>query len=216
MPVKSLDLIVPDTPPFDRFESWFESFVGTHLLPVVQTAPLKRFWFSRYGGIGQRKWVLFRFECDDLSLVEPHINKLMSTFTLGATGYSDYDYASDIGEGEGSRFLGQNGRHRNKVRRGDLTFEFLHAAAKLFLDGLAGPDPAGYFEREPETTSGFSHETSLEQFLHLFCNMTGVPSFVVEATHPQHGNHLLSEITFVTLQQVDARWQAVRGGRVKF
>lgn len=216
MPAKSLDLVIPDAPPFDRPDSWFESFVGNHLLPVVESAPLKRFWFTRYGGVGGKKWVLFRFECDDLSQVQPRVDRLLETFPPGDSGYADYDYASDIGEGERSRFLGANGRHHDKEKRGDLAFDFLHAAAKLFLDGLAGPDPGGYFAREPETASGFSRETSLEQFHHLFCNMTGVPSFVAEAEHPEHGNHLLSLITFAMVRGRDERWNLIRLARVNF
>jgi hypothetical protein len=216
MAAKSLELVIPDTPPYDRPDSWFESFVGSHLLPVIQAAPLGRFWFTRYGGVGAKKWILFRFECDDPAGVQPYIDRLVGAFSPGDSGYCDYDAASDIGEGEGSRFLGANGRHHDKRRRGDLAFDFLHATAKLFLDGLAGPDAGGYFVREPETASGFSRETCLEQFHHLFCNMTGVPSFVAEAEHPDHGNHLLSLITFATLKNGDARWNLKRLAKINF
>jgi len=216
MPTKSLELTVPDTPPYDQAETWFESFIGNHIAPLVQSAPLKRFWFSRYGAIGSKKWILFRFECDDITVVQPHIDNLMRQFPVGTTGYVDYDHSSDIGEGEGSRFLGENGRHHDKQKRGDLAFNFLHASALLFLDGLRGPDGNSRFEREPETASRFSHETSLEQFLHLFCNMTGAPSFVVEATHPKYGNLILSEINFGNASQTDPRWKIIRVARVKF
>ncbi len=216
MPAKSLDLIIPDRPPYDRPDSWFESFVGNHLLPIIQSAPLKRFWFTRYGGVGGKKWILFRFECDDPAEMQPYVDQLLEAFPLGGSGYGDYDVASDIGEWEGSRFLGANGRHHDKKRRGELAFDFLHAAARLYLDALAGPDAGGYFVREPETTSGFSQETSLEQFHHLFCNMTGVPSFVAEAEHPEHGNHLLSVLTFAMLRNQDARWNLKRIARVNF
>lgn len=216
MPVKSLDLIIPDTAPFDKHENWFESFVGRHIRPVVASSTLKRFWFSRYGQVGAGKSIRFRFEFDDLSLVQSEIDQLLKIFPVGNSGYADYDYASDIGEGEGSRFLGVNGRHQDKGLRGELAFDFLHASARLFLDCLAGPDSAGYFKKEPETSSGFSVETSLEQFHHLFCNMTAVPTFVVEAEHPLYGKHLLSLITFAMLQGQDPTWQGIRREKVNF
>lgn len=97
-----------------------------------------------------------------------HVDALIKKFQLFDQGYEDYNYASDIGEGEKSRFLDDYGHHHDKQKRGELAFDFVHAGARLFLDGLRGPDAAGRFQREPETTSGFSKATSLEQFLHLF------------------------------------------------
>ena len=214
MACKTLELLIPDTPPYDEVETWFETFVGTHIGPIVPL--LKRFWFSRYGGIGSKKWIKFRFEYDDLSLIQPDVDKLMQIFCLYDQGYQDWDYAGDIGEGQGSRFLGDNGRHQDKRRRGEIAFDFVHSSARLFLDGLRGPDINGRFQREPETASGFNHETTLEQYLHLFCNITGAPSFVVEATHPQHGNMILSDITFGMAHEKDAKWTPIRGSRVKF
>jgi hypothetical protein len=52
------------------------------------------------------------------------------------------------------------------------------------LDCLVGPDANGYFALESETVSGFSKESSMEQFHHLFCNMTRCPTYVAIAQEP--------------------------------
>ena len=70
MHVKSLRLQVPDDKPFDKPENWFQSVVGTSLVPVIDSGALERFWFSCYGAVGKGKHVLFRFETDDLPKVE--------------------------------------------------------------------------------------------------------------------------------------------------
>ena len=213
MVAKSLELLISDTAPYDQPETWFETYVGTHVVPMVPL--LKRFWFTRYGAIGSQKWACFRFECDDIIAIQPHVDELVQRFQLIGQQYADYDAAQDIGCGENSRFLEDNGRHIDSKKRGDLAFNFLHAAALLFTDGLKGPDADGRFQREPETESGFNNETSLEQYLHLFCNMTGVPAFVSECQHPDFGRKIFAEITFLSLHKNDKRWQGLQRHRVK-
>jgi len=210
MAIKSVSLIIPDHAPYDGPDSWFESFVGNDLLPVIERSELRRFWFSRYGAVGSGKHILFRFETDDLQAVEAQLEALRSKFSLGPEGYTDYDYPADIGRGAGSRFLGSNSRHQDHGRRGEVAFDFLHASARLFLDCLSGPDAQGYFRLERERTSGFSVETSMEQFHHLFCNMTGVPTFIVIASRPgSSGHHLMSYHQFKGETSRDPTWRLV-------
>lgn len=217
MPVRSLSLAVPDTPPYDRAESWFETFAGNHLLPLVGGGQFRRFWFTRYGAVGQGKHILFRYDVEDVQTVASDIAVLEGRFSPGPSGHTDYDVTGDIGRGEGSRFLGQNNRHQDHAARGELAFDFLHASARLFLHSLAGPDPNGYWQLEPETSSTFSTETSLEQYHHLFCNMTSVPTFVVVAAHPEViGDQVLSLIQFARLQNQDRRWSLRHMRRVDF
>lgn len=217
MPVKSLSLTIPDSPPYDQAGSWFESFAGNELLPLVEENQFARFWFTRYGGVGHGKHILFRFEVDDLASVESQITDLRSKFPAGPDGYKDYDYSGDIGRGERSRFLGRNSRHQDSARRGGIAFDFLHAAARLFLDCLTGPDSGGYFQLEPETTSSFSVATSMEQFHHLFCNLSGVPTFIAITVHPElPGHQVMSYEEFKGAANRDGRWQLVQRVRVGF
>src|SRR4051812_37955426 len=65
MTCHSLKFSIPDDRPFDKQESWFQSFVGAIILPVCEKGILGRFWFTQYGGVGAGKHALFRFETDD-------------------------------------------------------------------------------------------------------------------------------------------------------
>jgi hypothetical protein len=205
---------VPDVTPFDRDECWFETFVGHHLLPIIRNHPIQRFWFSRYGARGSFN-VKFRFEIADYAPIQPSIDALINQFGLADDGFTDYDFAEDIGHGEGSRFLGSTS-HGDKHRRGEKAFTFLHATAELFLDCLAGPEN-GYFFRERETQSGFNLETSLEQYHHLFCNLTDTPTFVVVGQHPQApGLHVMAPGQLAQLQKADARWTVAHTAKVQY
>lgn len=180
----STEFEVPDTCPFNIQETWFQSFVGSVIVPTVNANQLGRFWFTRYGAVGKGKTALFRFETDHFVPVLQGITTLIANKGIVLKGHSEYDVGGDIGRGQGSRFLGHNAKHNDQDRRGDLALTFLHAAANLMIDSLVGPDASGYFTLEAETASGFSKETSLEQFHHLFCNMTCVPTYMAIAKSP--------------------------------
>lgn len=184
MKTTSIKIVLPDVRPFDRQGNWFQSFVGSIVEPFVECEPIGRFWFTRYGAVGRGKHILLRFEADDVSAAMTSLEKLCKEHALSIADQSDYDVAADIGRGERSRFLGSDAKHTSAARRGDLVFTFLHASACLMIDCLVGPDSGGYFSLEQETQSGFSKETSLEQFHHLFCNMTCVPTFVAIGIPP--------------------------------
>ena len=180
----SVEFSIPDTRPFDNQNNWFQSFVGAIILPVTGQNRLGRFWFTRYGGVGKGKTALFRFETEVIGVVFAQIEILIKPFGITVVRPIDYDVGGDIGRGENSRFMGTNAKHNDHARRGDLALTFLHASACLMLDCLVGPNPDGYFDLESETVSGFSIESSLEQFHHLFCNMTCVPTYVVVGQPP--------------------------------
>lgn len=217
MASKSVSLSIPDDPPYDRQENWYESFVGRDLAPVIDSGRFRRYWFTRYGAIGQRKHILFRFDANDLEAAEESLSPLRAKFRLGPGGYTDYDIAGDIGRGEKSRFLGNNGRHQDAARRGDIAFDFLHASARLFIDCLTGPDDEGYWCLEPEKTSGFSVATSLEQFHHLFCNLSNVPTWIVICAHPGlPGHHVMSFEEFKVAANNDKSWNLIQLVRATF
>lgn len=184
MNVHSVEVSVPDIAPFNRQETWFESYVGNIIAPVVRSAPISRFWFSRYGAIGHGKHTLFRFETTDTATVLNSLSSKLSSFGMTIAKDEPFDVAGDIGRGEKSRFLGTNANHQSAAQRGDLVFTFLHASGCLMIDCLIGPDADGCFALESETQSGFSRESSFEQFLHLFCNMTCVPTFLAIGMPP--------------------------------
>jgi len=184
MPTHSVEIMIPDEKPFDRQDCWFETFVGSIIEPVVCSNQVSRFWFTRYGAVDLSKHALFRFETEDVNAILTHLSSLLSKFGMKITREEAYDIAGDIGRGQNSRFLGPNAKHQSASRRGDIAFSFLHASACLMLDCLVGPDASGYFRLESETKSGFSRETSLEQYLHLFWNMTCVPIYLAIGLPP--------------------------------
>lgn len=180
----SINVSVPDIAPFDQEGNWFETLAGSVIEPVTKSGLLGRFWFTRYGAIAHGKNALFRFEANELQPIVDFIGPLLQKYGLGLAAQGTYDVSGDIGLGERSRFLGKNSKHAQPSIRGEIAFSFLHASACLFIDCLVGPDSTGRFSLEAETESGFSKESSLEQFHHLFCNMTGVPIHLVIGMPP--------------------------------
>lgn len=178
MDAYSLTITVPDVPPFERPDGWFLSFIGAVIVPMTGCPNVKRFWFTRYGGVGVGKEAKFRFETDDIAATTVFMRSIVEARGLSMPSVEKYDVADDIGRGENSRFLGTNASHRDHRRRGELAFDFLHASARLLFDCLVGPSAEGHFALEEEKKSGFNFESPLEQFHHLFCNMTCVPTFV--------------------------------------
>ena len=216
MPCKQIQLFIPDTKPYDNQNTWYTTFAGTNLIPLVENSNFKRFWFTNYGEVGSDKNILFRFEVDDTSSVESDITDLLEEFS-NKSSYKDYEFASDIGKGEGSRFLGQNNHHKDHERRGDIAFDFLHTSARLFLDCITGPDKDGYWKLEPETQSRFSIETSMEQFHHLFCNLTDVPTHIIIAAHPdQVGQEAMTHHEFKYHNNKDSKWKKVNQRNASF
>jgi hypothetical protein len=184
MSTHSVEILIPDEKPFDQQDCWFETFVGSIIEPVVCSNQVSRFWFTRYGAVARSNHALFRFETEDVHAVLTHLSSALSKFGMKIAKEEAYDVAGDIGRGQSSRFLGTDAKHQSESRRGGIAFTFLHASATLMLDCLVGPDASGYFHLESETGSGFSRETSLEQYLHLFCNMTCVPTFIAIGLPP--------------------------------
>jgi hypothetical protein len=214
MPTKSLTLFIPDVAPFDQQETWFETFIGTHILPLTERGAFRRFWFSRYQAVGHDKHLCFRFETDNLNAIAADIERLRAEFQRNE--YIDFDVVADLGTGDKSRFRGRNSRRPTERDRGELAFNFLHATAQLFLHSLSGPDENGRWSLERETESGYSQEASMEQFHHLFCNLTGVPTFVAVSSHPKHSLQILSRLSLIQLHNGDQQWSALPLIRVHF
>jgi hypothetical protein len=147
-----------------------EAFVGEYVLPISDH--LHWFWFSRYGRVGFWE-VRFRFSTANLDPIENKIQYLTTKFSYGADGCGHYDFINDLGA---TRFLGQDAVNQQRERRATRVYEFLSASARLFVESIV-KDPNGYWRHETETNSKLNRETSLESIHHLFCNMTGVPTW---------------------------------------
>src|ERR1035437_7801141 len=167
MPVvhKSIEVHFPNRAPYDT-DYDLEAFAGEYILPIHRK--LKRFWFTRYGSVGQRH-TLFRFSTAQFEQLQAHFDNVVVEF--GGPGCVDYNYVDDLGA---PRFLGTDARNQSRVRRANFVYAFLTASAKLFLESIV-KEADGHWRHESERQSHYNRETSLESFHHLFCNMTGVP-----------------------------------------
>jgi len=164
----SLHLLLPDEPPFTD-DYFLESFVGRHVRPLANK--LRLFWFSRYGA-PRKGEVKFRFSVDDYESIRSEIEALTALFKPGEDGCGPYNYVVDLA---GDRFIASERKSTHQAQRGMLAYEFLTASAKLFIDCLV-ENGVGW-KHEEETATGYNRKTPLEQYHHLFCNMTGVPTW---------------------------------------
>ncbi|MBI3848797.1 MAG: hypothetical protein HY298_00690 [Verrucomicrobia bacterium] len=180
---KSLHLCLPSAAPYDT-ESALETFAGENVLPIANA--LHWFWFSRYGKVGDWK-IKFRFATNSHNAIEQHVTHLTSSFAHGADGCGDYDYVGDLG---GDRFLGQDARNRSRTARADLVYDFLTSSARLFLASIVR-EADGRWRHEQETKSTMNRQTSLESVHHLFCNLTGTPTWAAVLHFPHQGGKQL-------------------------
>lgn len=172
----SLHLVLPTvTPEGEAYD--LEYFVGMHIRPLASR--LKLLWFSRYGTPENRE-IKFRFSVEDYKTVLSGIESIQNLFKHGMDGCGDYDYIADLG---GSRFIASDREKVDQADRALLVYQFLTAAARLFIDCLV-PVGSGW-RQEEEKTSGYNRQTPLETFHHLFCNMTDVPTWA--AVLRKHG-----------------------------
>ena len=200
---KSLHLKLPNVPQYNS-QFALETFAGEHIIPIAQH--FRWFWFSRYGAVGSWE-VRFRFATEDFPAVEAHYNHLADTFAHGADGCGDYDYVQDLG---GQRFLGQDASNLDQKVRAGLVYDFLTASARLLLASLVH-DHNGTWRHEHETQSQLNRETSLESAHHLFCNMTGTPTWAAILLYPHHNNayRVVSDLESRQIMQHDQQVQLV-------
>lgn len=174
---RSLHLTLPNTPLYST-EHALETFVGENVMAFQQH--FHWFWFSRYGGIGAWE-VKFRFSTNNFpGALEAHYNHLVDSFAHGADGCGDYDYVHDLG---GQRFIGQDAANADQAIRAGIVYDLLTAGARLLLASLV-QEPNGVWRHEHETQSHYNRDTSLETIHHLFCNMTGVPTWAAVLYYP--------------------------------
>lgn len=195
---RSLHLLLPPNPPYNGPYD-LESFAGNRVAPLVSR--LKFFWFTRYGVPGNRE-IKFRFSAEDYETVRQDIEDIEQAFQHGHDGCGAYDFVADLG---GARFISPNQPPAHAADRALLVYQFLTAGSKLLLDCLV-PDGGGW-KHEVEKASGYNRITSLETFHHLYCNMTGVPTWAALLQYPHQGGvyRVVSDLESRVLMQADAQ-----------
>jgi len=191
----STHLKLPAAAPYDGDHD-LASFVGNYVRPLAPELSL--FWFSKYGAAGARE-IKFRFSVHDYEKVRLEVERIEVAFPHGADGCGGYNFESDLGN---DRFLAPARRATDQGSRALLAYEFLTAGARLYIDCLE--QQGSGWRPEEEKTSGYNRETSLEQFHHLFCNMTTVPTWAAVLQLPSWNPNALGPLKVVSDLQARA------------
>ena len=157
---------IPDSHPYDRPDWYFQAY-GNIILPIVTNHLPKRFWFSQYQ---PPKHLLLRYESQE-------IFDDLTNLSILPSEHEEFDIYADLSQ---PRHFGTNQRMNDKNDRGSKIFDFLHAASVLTLDQLSHQEN-GYWVWEENSDRGNNHYgKTLEIVHHLFCNLSAVPTAVVE------------------------------------
>ena len=204
MITKSLHYKIPAQAPFDQ-GNWFETFVGSFVVPLVATGHVQSYWFSRYEDGQHGKHARFRIRTENPAAIETKEKELATHLKL-------HDLADEPNY-EGSeirnvgRFLGTNQRQTDRDARYELIWDFLHASSKLFVDCLSHQDAEERWSLESNPDAGNCADgNTVESFHHLFCNLTGLEPLVYETNVP--GWPRLMSAMYYTCYQIEARKQA--------
>jgi len=188
---------------------WWQTLIGKVFRPLTGEFRdyLEWFWFSRYaceeqvdsgdcdisaipneykqplqpGGSRFHRSMRFRFNIADqaqFASFARRANELISQGGYCISDFREYDFVADTGS---NRFLGVENREPETRRhqRAALTTEFYQSTSKLVLDTLVGPDENGRFRLERNDDPQNPRESTFQSLLHLFCNITDVPTDVL-------------------------------------
>jgi hypothetical protein len=137
MITKSLHYKIPAGKPFDK-ANWFETFVGSFVVPLVATGHIQSYWFSRYEDGQHGKHARFRIRTENPAAIEAKEKELAGDLKLhDLADEPNYDGGEIRNE---VRFLGTNQRQADRDARYELIWDFLHASSKLFVDCLSQED----------------------------------------------------------------------------
>jgi hypothetical protein len=193
-------------PSMEPLEDWAETLIGKVLRPLTEehTGALEWFWFSRYGSPadesgdcdialipnefkqplapgqpGFHRSMRFRFRVADNTqgAFEQRAQTLINDNGYRISDFREYDFVSDTGN---NRFLGtENRQPRRAEQRAALAVNYYHAISKLVIDALVGPSQTDRFRMETnDDLLQNPRGSTFQSLLHLFCNMTSVPTDV--------------------------------------
>jgi hypothetical protein len=170
MSYHSIHLGFPANAPFDR-DTWFETFVGHFVKPLLATGLVKQYWFTRYGTAQQRE-IRLRLTTDNFGALGPIVQHRIQA--AGFTDLADEQDATLAGNLGGGRFMSSDSPSQSVEFRAQLMLNLHHALAALFVDSLIGPDAEGRFRQEKSNDINNPHGSIFETAHHLFCNTTEV------------------------------------------
>lgn len=204
MPVRQTRVFVQSDEPVD---GWAETLIGRVFRPLTNefSDELNWFWFSRYlqeatdsadcdisltpdeykrpldsPGVPHHRSMRLRFSISDplrCSAFEQRAREVIDVGGYRISDFRDYDYVADTGS---NRFLGVENRQPGRAKqRAILATTFYCAISKLVVDAIVGPDDHGRFRMETnDDLNQNPRRSTFQSFLHLFCNITDVPTDV--------------------------------------
>ena len=222
MPIRQTRVFVKSLEPED---GWWDTLIGTVFRPVTEEFEdsLEWFWFSRYacddnldsndcdissipveykqplqpGGVPYHRSMRFRFCLANqarLEQFERRAGELIGQRGYRVSDFREYDFVRDTG---GDRLLGIENRQAGRAeRRAVLTTRFYSAISRFVIDALVGPDEKGRFRMESNDDSNNPNGSTFESLLHLFCNITSVPTRLY--VHRNAQMNLMSFSTFTS------------------
>jgi len=198
-------------------DDWAETLIGRVFCPLTAefAGSLLWFWFSRYGSPadesgdceiaripveykegGFHRSMRFRFSIDDADQAsfERRGQELVSVNGYQVSDFRAYDHVADTGN---NRFLGTENRHDGRrEQRALFVIHFFMAVSQLIIDALVGPSEQGRFRLESNDDQLQNPRGStFQSLLHLFCNITNVPTDVYVFHKP--GLNLFGYGTFI-------------------
>jgi len=203
MPIRQTRVFVPSIEPH---ADWAETLIGRVFRPVIAEFEdaLEWFWFSRYvqptddsgdcdiqlipeeykgppgpGGAVVHRSMRLRFNvaAGRQCAFEQRATELINRGGYRISDFRDYDFVTDTGS---NRFLGLESRQPGRAeQRAELTVGFYWITSKLVMDALVGPNERGRFQLETsDDTIQNPRGSTFQSLLHLFCNITSVPTDV--------------------------------------
>lgn len=203
MPIRQTRVFVPSNEPET---DWAETLIGRVFRPLAEefAGVLEWSWFSRYaclenldsgdcqiasipdefklvlepGGPRFHRSMRFRFNVTDDSqaIFERRAQELINTHGYHVSDFRGYNFVDDTGS---DRFLGTENRQPGRAEhRAVLATNFYSAISRLVIDALVGPDKNGRFQMEQNDEPNNPDGSTFQSLLHLFCNMTNVPTSV--------------------------------------
>lgn len=221
----SLHIFAPTTQLYGN--NWCEQILGSVVKPLYKqyTDGIGWLWATRYWGPydaqdpplncvlpneycsdGSYRYITFRANVMGSLRKEFHERalKLVSETGCFSTDWKNYDIVRDLGS---NRFVASVANEVDRAKRAKLVVQFIDATVTLMLDSLI-QDTQGKWTTEPNNDHQQNpHGSYLESVHHLFCNATGVPTFVGLR---RDGDELFINQISLPIQRLGSHWLSVQ------